>query len=170
MILADMKGRLMVKNDEILDVIDQYLLFLVDSELYGIEALKAQEIVEYASVTKIPAMSSFVKGVTNIRGNIVPVIDLKDRFGLGKTTIGDKTSIVVVNHTKDDDHMQIGVIIDEVYEVETILSTNLKNAPEFGSKIDSRYILSMGKYEKRYIPILNTNTILSLDELSKLFI
>ena len=164
----------MVKDDEILDTNtnaqEQYLLFLVGDELYGVEALKAQEIVEYNSLTKVPMMSSAVKGVTNIRGNIVPVVDLKDRFGLGETAIGDKTSIVVVNYIKDDEHIQIGVIIDEVYEVDKILSTDLRNAPEFGSKIDSKYILSMGKYENSYIPILNTNTILNLDELSKLFV
>ena len=164
----------MVKDDEILDTNtnaqEQYLLFLVGDELYGVEALKAQEIVEYNSLTKVPMMSSAVKGVTNIRGNIVPVVDLKDRFGLGETAIGDKTSIVVVNYIKDDEHIQIGVIIDEVYEVDKILSTDLRNAPEFGSKINSKYILSMGKYENSYIPILNTNTILNLDELSTLFV
>jgi purine-binding chemotaxis protein CheW len=158
--------------DEVLDntstAEDQYLLFLAGGELYAIEALKAQEIVEYISVTKVPMMNSFVKGVTNIRGNIVPVIDLTDRFGLGVTKIGDKTSIVVVNYTKDDETTQIGVMIDEVYEVDRILSTDLRKTPEFGSKVNSRYILNMGKYENRYIPILNTNTILSVDELSKL--
>ena len=161
-------------DDELLDnnstAQDQYLLFLAGDELYAIEALKAQEIVEYISVTKVPMMGTFVKGVTNIRGNIVPVVDLKDRFGLGRTAIGDKTSIVVVNYTKGDEHTQIGVMIDEVYEVDKILSADLRKAPEFGSKINSRYILSMGKYENRYIPILNTNTILNLDELSELFV
>lgn len=164
----------MAKDDVIVDTTttaqDQYLLFLVGGELYGVEALKAQEIVEYVSVTKVPMMRSFVKGVTNIRGNIVPVIDLKDRFGLGETTIEDKTSIVVTNYTKDDEDIQIGVIIDEVYEVDKILQDDLRDAPEFGSKIDARYILNMGKYENNYIPILNTNTILNIDELSQLLI
>jgi len=158
--------------DELLDntttAEDKYLLFLVGGDLYAMEALKAQEIVEYISVTKVPMMDSFIKGVTNIRGNIVPVIDLKDRFGLGETEVGDKTSIVVVNYTKDDETTQIGVMIDEVYEVDRILSTDLREAPEFGSKINARYILNMGKYENRYIPVLNTNAILNVDELSKL--
>jgi len=147
---------------------DQYLLFLVGGVLYGVEALKAQEIVEYSSITKVPMMNSFVKGVTNIRGNIVPVIDLLDRFKLGETKIADKTSIVVINYTKDDEIMPIGIIIDEVYEVDSIEQNNLKKAPEFGSKIDAKYILHMGKYDKEYIAILNTNTILNVDELSQL--
>jgi len=147
---------------------DQYLLFLVGGVLYGVEALKAQEIVEYSNITKVPMMNSFVKGVTNIRGNIVPVIDLLDRFKLGKTVIADKTSIVVINYKKEDEITSIGIIIDEVYEVDNIEVANLKKAPEFGSKIDSKYILHMGKYEKKYIAILNTNTILNLNELSDL--
>ena len=147
---------------------DQYLLFLVGGILYGVEALKAQEIVEYSDVTKVPMMSSFVKGVTNIRGNIIPVIDLLDRFNLGKTEVGDKTSIVVVNNKQGEDMVSIGIIIDEVYEVDSISASNLKKAPEFGSKIKSKFILHMGKYEKEYIAILNTSTILNVDELSKL--
>jgi len=147
---------------------NQYLLFLVGGVLYGVEALKAQEIVEYSSITKVPTMKSFVKGVTNIRGNIVPVIDLLDRFGLGQTSIADKTSIVVVNHEKDEGIMSIGIIIDEVYEVDSIDVEDLTKAPEFGSKIDAKYILHMGKYNKEYIAILNTNTILNIGELSQL--
>ena len=147
---------------------EQYLLFLVGGVLYGVEALKAQEIVEYSSITKVPTLNSFVKGVTNIRGNIVPVIDLLDRFELGKSVIADKTSIVVINYEKDEAMMSIGIIIDEVYEVDSIDVSDLTKAPEFGSKIDAKYILHMGKYNKEYIAILNTKTILNIGELSQL--
>ena len=147
---------------------NQYLLFLVGGVLYAIEALKAQEIVEYSNITKVPTMQSFVKGVTNIRGNIVPVIDLLDRFMLGKTTVKDKTSIVVVTYEKDESVVSIGIIIDEVYEVDSIDVSDLTQAPAFGSKIDSKYILHMGKYNKEYIAILNTKTILNIGELSQL--
>lgn len=153
-----------------IDTQNQYLLFLVGNTLYAIEALKAQEIVEYHEITKVPMMNSYVKGVTNIRGNIVPVIDLLDRFALGKTEVADKTSIVVINYEKDNEIMKIGVMIDEVYEVDNIDIQNIKKAPEFGSKIDTRFILNMGKYEKEYIAILNTDIILNIDELSKLSI
>ena len=149
---------------------NKYLLFLVGGVLYAIEALKASEIVEYSSITKVPMMSSYVKGVTNIRGNIVPVIDLLDRFGLGNTQKSDKTSIVVVNYNKGEMPMQIGIIIDEVYEVDNIDPSDIKKAPEFGSKIHAKFILNMGKYDKKYIPILNTDTILDVDELSKLLV
>jgi len=147
---------------------EQYLLFLAGKVLYAIEALKAQEIVEYSTLTKVPMMNSFVKGVTNIRGNIVPVIDLIDRFNLGTTKIGDKTSIVVTNYRIEDTDVQIGFIIDEVHEVDKIATTDIRKAPEFGAKIDSRFILHMGKYNNEYLAILNTDAILNIDELSQL--
>jgi len=149
---------------------EQYLLFLVDAELYAIEALSAKEIVEYVSVTKVPMVSKFVKGVTNIRGNIVPVIDLQNRFSLGETDIGDKTSIVVINYKQDDTDIHIGVMIDEVYEVDVIEKANLRDKPQFGSKIPTRFIAQMGKYEKNYVPILDMDKILDISELSKLYV
>ena len=165
--MSEGKNRL---NNEASDTQDQYLLFLAGGVLYAVEALKAQEIVEYSSVTKVPMMHPYVKGVTNIRGNIVPVVDLINRFGLGETQIGDKTSIVVINYEKNDQKMEIGMMIDEVYAVDKIPQSNLKKSPEFGSKIEARYILNMGKYNNKYIAILNTDAILNIDELSKLFV
>jgi len=147
---------------------DQYLLFYVGGDIYAIEALTTSEIVEYSRTTKVPVMPSFVKGVTNIRGNIVPVIDLQDRFGLGKSTIDAKSSIVVINYKIEDRVIQIGIIIDEVYEVDDINTNQIKDAPEFGAKIDKRFILRMGKYQGNYLAILNTQTILDVNELSKL--
>ena len=149
---------------------DQYLLFYVGGDIYAIEALTTSEIVEYSQTTKVPVMPSFVKGVTNIRGNIVPVIDLLDRFGLGKSPINAKTSIVVMNYKIDSRVIQIGIIIDEVYEVDDISSQQVKETPEFGAKIDKRFILRMGKYQGNYLAVLNTQTILDVNELSKLAI
>jgi len=144
----------------------QYLLFILDETLYAIGSLRAQEIVEYSQVTKVPMMSPCVKGVTNIRGNIVPVIDLLQRFNLGTTTIGSKTSIIVINHLSQGQEIQMGVIIDEVYEVDDISSIDLKDTPEFGSKVDKKFVQNMGRYNKDYIAILDMEAILDLDELS----
>jgi len=146
----------------------QFLLFLVGSDLYAIEALKTSEIVEYSQITKVPMVASCLKGVTNIRGNIVPTLDLLDRFDLGKTKIDKKTSIVVINHTHNGKSMQMGVIIDEVYEVDDIEESSSREAPEFGSKIDKRFIKKMGKYNGEYIAVLDVEEILDIDELSKI--
>jgi len=147
---------------------NQYLFFYVGGVLYAVEALRANEIVEYSEITKVPMSHSCVRGVTNIRGNIVPVIDLLDRFKLGTTEINAKTSIVVMRHEDASGKMQIGVMIDEVYEVDDIESSNIIEAPTFGSKVDRKFILNMGKYNNEYIPILNVDTILNIDELSQL--
>ncbi len=147
---------------------DQYLLFYVGGDIYAIEAMRTSEIVEYSTITKVPLMSSFVKGVTNIRGDIVPVIDLLDRFGLGKTEVGTKTSIVVLKYIADDITKELGIIIDEVYEVDDIYTDNIKDAPGFGSKIDRKFISHMGKYQGNYIAILDTQSILNVSELSRL--
>lgn len=147
---------------------DQYLLFYVGGDVYAIKALSTSEIVEYSMITKVPLMASYVKGVTNIRGNIVPVIDLLDRFGLGQTQVQPKTSIVVVNYgNHDGTTTQLGIIIDEVYEVDDILQIHIKDAPGFGAKIDKKFISFMGKYEGEYIAILNTQAILDVAELSQ---
>ncbi len=147
---------------------EQYLLFYVGGDVYAIKALATSEIVEYSTITKVPLMPSFVKGVTNIRGNIVPVIDLLDRFKLGKTVIGHKTSIVVINYEAGDATTEIGIIIDEVYEVDDIHAEQIKDAPDFGAKIDKKFISFMGKYQGNYIAILDTQAILNIEELSKL--
>jgi len=152
-----------------MDVQNKYLFFLSGGDMYAIKALIVSEIIEYSNITKVPQMSPFVKGVTNIRGNIVPVIDLLERVGLGTTRINDRTSIIVVNHSEDDEEMQIGIIIDEVYEVDNIFPENIKKAPEFGPKIDTRFILEMGKYRDEYVEILDTQSLLKLDELSKIY-
>jgi purine-binding chemotaxis protein CheW len=147
---------------------NQYLLFYLKGEIYAIKALSTSEIVEYSHITKVPKMHSYVKGVTNIRGNIVPVVDLLDRFGLGISEIGPKSSIVVINYESEDQVTQLGVIIDEVYEVDDIENSNIRNTPEFGSEIDRKFIVSMGKYRGEYIAILNTQAILNAKELATL--
>jgi len=155
-----------IDEDNINNPLNQFLLFLVGGDLYAIEALKTSEIVEYNQITKVPMVTSCVKGVTNIRGNIVPTIDLLDRFGLGETPINRKTSIVVINHEHQNTKMQLGVIIDEVFEVDDIDTDNIKEAPEFGSKIDKKFIQKMGKYNGEYMAILNIKSILNITELS----
>jgi purine-binding chemotaxis protein CheW len=146
----------------------QYLLFLVGGDLYAIEALTTSEIVEYSQVTKVPMMPTFVTGVTNIRGNIVPVIDMLDRFKMGATEIGDKTSVVVINYQDASNEVQMGILIDEVYAVDDIKLDNTKPKPDFGTKFDKKFISKMGKYEGEYIAILDTQAILNVEELSNI--
>ena len=102
----------------------QYFLFISNNDIYAVEALDVIEIVEYQNITKVPMMSNFVKGVTNIRGNIIAVVDLLQRFNLEETKILDKTSLVILRKKHLDKELQIAIIIDEVYEVDNINDGN----------------------------------------------
>jgi len=147
----------------------QYLLFILNNEIYAIEALEVVEIVEYQELTKVPKMQDYVKGVTNIRGNLIPVIDLMSRFGLAnETKIGDKTSLAIIKKKHLDKIVKIAVIVDRVVEVENIPSDYIEPTPMFGTSINREFILAMAKYENEYLPILNIDTILDIDTISKL--
>ena len=145
---------------------NQFFLFLSNQEIYAVEALEVIEIVEYQNITKVPMMSRFVKGVTNVRGNIIAVLDLLDRFGVESATILDKTSLAILKKEHDGKYIQIAIIIDEVYEVDNIPQNDIEETPTFGTKIDKKFIKSMAKYNGEYIPILDIDSILNIDEIS----
>ncbi|MCK4737141.1 MAG: purine-binding chemotaxis protein CheW [Sulfurimonas sp.] len=149
-------------ENELLFVSDakQYFFFKSGGDIYAIDAHSVSEMVEYQALTKVPMMSSYVKGVTNIRGEIIAVVDLLERFELGQTTIGKKTSLVIVN--------KIALIIDEIHEVDTIAEEDIKDTLDFGFKIEQRFIKNMARYNDEYIAILNCDEILNSVEISKI--
>lgn len=149
-------------EDELLTISDekQYFFFKAGGDIYALEAQKVTEMVEYQSITKVPLMKEFVKGVTNIRGSIITVIDLLQRLDLGTSKIDKKTSLVIID--------KIAIIIDEVHEVDTILQENIKDSIDFGFKIKQKFIKNMAMYEDEYIAILNCDELLNIDELSEL--
>lgn len=149
-------------ENELLFVSDakQYFFFKSGGDMYAIDSNSIREMVEYQSLTKVPMMPSYVKGVTNIRGEIIAVVDLLERFELGKTTIGKKTSLVIVD--------KIALIIDEVHEVNTIAEEDIKDTLDFGFKIKQRFIENMARYNDDYIAILNCEEILNSEEISKI--
>jgi len=146
----------------------QYFLFISNGDIYAIEALNVMEIVEYQNITKVPMMNDYVKGVTNIRGNIIAVVDLLQRFGLRETKILDKTSLAILRKKHNDKELQIAIIIDEVYEVDNISDINIETVPSFGTRVDKRFISRMAKYNDEFVPILDIDTILDIDEISEL--
>jgi purine-binding chemotaxis protein CheW len=146
----------------------QYFLFISNNDIYAIEALDVIEIVEYQNITKVPMMSSFVKGVTNIRGNIIAVVDLLQRFELEETKVLDKTSLAILRKKYLDKELQIAIIIDEVYEVDNISDVNIELTPSFGTRVDKKFIKSMAKYNDEFVPILDIDAILDIEEISVL--
>lgn len=150
---TDLDDEMLFDNDE-----KQYFFFKLGGDIYALEAEDVSEMVEYQDFTRVPMMPSYVKGVTNIRGEIITVIDLLDRFDLGKASIEKRTSFVIVN--------KIALIIDEIHEVNSIAEDDIKVSLDFGFKIEQRFIKSMARYEDEYIAILNCGEILNVAEVS----
>ncbi|MCU7836793.1 MAG: chemotaxis protein CheW [gamma proteobacterium symbiont of Taylorina sp.] len=154
------------QNNESSNEKNQYFLFVANKDIYAITALEVIEIVEYQNITKVPMMSDFVSGVTNIRGNLIAVIDLLQRFGIKQTQIYDTTSLVILRKRHFNKELQIAVIIDQVYEVDDISAENIESTPDFGTRIDKYFIKNMAKYNDEYIAVLDIDTVLDIKELS----
>lgn len=147
---------------------DQFLTFYVDKDLYAISVLYIKEIVEYSKVTHVPLMTEEVQGITNIRGNVIPIVDLSIRLGLKQSSeIGKRTSIVIVEKIEDEEAFEVGLIVDEVDKVYHIEEKEYEDAPSFGSHIRKEFIDYMGKIEGRFIAVLQPSTLINIDELSQ---
>jgi purine-binding chemotaxis protein CheW len=144
----------------------QYLTFLLKNEMFGIDVLHIKEIIEYAMVTRVPTMQNFIKGVTNVRGNVVPVIDLCGRLNQGESDIDKKTCIIIVEINVNNENIEIGLIVDSVNQVYDIMPESIEESPSFGAKIRKDFIKQMGKVDDKFIVILNLENILNIDELS----
>ena len=144
----------------------QHLTFIVKNETFAIAVLEIKEIIEYTSITHVPQMYSYLSGVTNVRGNVIPVIDLSDRLGLGKTSDDNKVCIIVETFD-DSETLLIGLIVDAVDQVYPLLPEMREDAPSFGTRIRKDFIQSMAKVNDKIITILNLFTLLDIEELSK---
>ncbi|MDX8400237.1 MAG: chemotaxis protein CheW [Gallionellaceae bacterium] len=147
----------------------QYLTFLLSSEMFAIGILNIKEIIEYGSLTEVPMMPEFIRGVINLRGAVVPVVDLSTRFGRNKTEVSRRTCIVIIEVQADEEAKHdIGVMVDSVSEVLEIPRSEIEPPPAFGAKVRVDFIHGMGKVGGKFVIILNANKVLSVDELSML--
>ena len=146
----------------------QYLTFLLSSEMFAINILNIKEIIEYGNLTEVPMMPGFIRGVINLRGSVVPVVDLSVRFGRNKTEVSRRTCIVIIEVEGEEMRQDIGVMVDSVSEVLEIPLSEIEPAPAFGAKIRVDFIAGMGKVAGKFVIILNANKVLSVDELSML--
>lgn len=146
----------------------QYLTFQLRSEMFAIGILNIKEILEYGMLTSVPMMPEFIRGVINLRGSVVPVVDLSARFGGKSCDIGKRTCIVIVEVTTDDGHQDIGVVVDAVSAVLDIPASDIEPAPAFGARIRADFIDAMGKINGKFVIILNVGKVLSVDELTML--
>ena len=140
----------------------EYLTFTLGAEEYGIDILKVQEIRGYDAVTKIANAPAFIKGVINLRGVIVPIVDLRIKFNLGSLTYDQFTVVIILNIGK----RVMGVVVDGVSDVIQLSSDNLRPSPEFGSILDTRYILGLGTVEERMIIVVDIERLMTSQEMS----
>lgn len=146
----------------------QYLTFLLGGEMYAIKILNVKEIIEYGQLTEIPMMPAFIRGVINLRGAVVPVIDLAARFGEPPTQVARRTCIVIIEINDGDLHQDIGVMVDAVSEVLEISRADIEPPPAFGAKIRTDFIDGMGKVAGKFVILLNIQKVLSIDEMALL--
>ncbi|HSW00944.1 MAG TPA: chemotaxis protein CheW [Sedimentisphaerales bacterium] len=139
----------------------KYLTFALAHEEYGLEILKVQEIIGYMNVTAIPQTPSYVKGVINLRGQVIPVVDLRAKFGMEAVGITDETCLIVVEITRTDRKFSTGIIVDRVQEVLDIAGKDIEEAPEFGASVDTDFILGMGKIGDKVKILLDIDRVLA---------
>ncbi len=152
--------------DDELEQTSQFLTFLLGGDVFAINILNIREILEYSQLTPVPMTPNFIAGVLNLRGSVVPIINLALRFDKADAEITKRTSIVIVEITHEEQKLEIGVIVDIVNEVIEI--PEIEAAPSFGASIRTDFIEGMGKVNDAFTIILNLNHVLSVDELSML--
>lgn len=146
----------------------QYLTFSAKGEMFAIGILNVKEIIEFGAITEIPLMPDFIRGVINLRGAVVPVIDLSTRFGGKRTDIQRRTCIVIIEAHNPDGRQDLGIVVDAVSEVLEILPADIEPPPGFGARIRTDYIAGMGKVAGRFVILLDLRRVLSVDEMAAL--
>jgi len=143
----------------------QFLTFMLGGEIFAIGILSIKEIIEYHSLTEVPMMPPSVRGVINLRGAVVPVMDLLARFGRPSSPTTKKTCIVIVEVQAGDERHVIGVIVDAVNEVLDIGPADIEPPPAFGARIRTDFLQGMGKVKGKFVILLDVDHVLSLDEI-----
>ena len=144
----------------------QYLTFTLDKEVYALEISKVREVLEYSSVTHVPRTPEFMRGVINLRGNVVPIIDLKLKFGMSETVPTIDTCSVIMEVEVDGASVVIGALTDSVREVIELEPRQIEPAPQIGTRLETDFIRGMGKLKDEFVIILDINKIFSKFELA----
>jgi len=147
---------------------DQFLTFVLGAEMFAIDILGIKEIIEYGNLTTVPMMPDFIRGVINLRGAVVPVVDLSARFGRDTSPVTRRTCIVIIEADSAGERHDIGVVVDAVSEVLEIPESEIEPPPSFGANIRADFISGMGKVKDKFVIILNANKVLSVDEMATL--
>jgi len=148
--------------------LNKYLCFVLSDKRYAANILRIKEIMEHMEVTTIPMMPEFLCGVTNLRGKVVPVIDLGKRLGMDAVSIGRRTCIIIMEVLVHGASMDVGIMVDAVNQVADIAPDQIESAPSFGGNLSTEFIEGMGKVGDEFVVLLNIDRLLSLDDLTLL--
>jgi len=152
----------------LLDKEGKYLTFALAHEQYGLEILKVREIIGYMEITALPQMPDYVKGVINLRGQVIPVVDLRAKFGMETTDVTDQTCIIVVEIAQGDRTYNTGMVVDHVQEVLDIAGKDIEETPQFGASVNMDFILGMGKIGNSVKILLAIDKVLATTDLGAL--
>ena len=147
---------------------DQYLTFILAGEEYGVDILRVQEIKGWDSVTHIPNTPSYVRGVINLRGTIVPIIDMRIRFNLEQLEYGPTTVVIVLRVQSDAGDRIMGVVVDGVSDVYNMLEEDIKASPDFGSAVDTAFVKGLATVNEKMVIILDIDHMLNSNELTEM--
>ncbi len=142
----------------------KFLTFLMANEKYGLEILKVREIIGMLDVTSIPTTPAFIRGVINLRGKVIPVVDLRLKFGIEAKEDTERTCIIVVHLSRATQQMTMGIIVDEVSDVLDIDQAQIEPPPSFGADVKTDFILGMGKVDQKVITMLDIDRVLTEQE------
>jgi purine-binding chemotaxis protein CheW len=156
--------------DTVADIVqtDQYLTFTLAEETFAIEIVKVREVIDYVHVTRVPRMPSFLRGVINLRGSVVPVIDLRLILGMSGIEKTIDTCVIIAEVMVGNEALHLGMLADSVQEVIDIDPSQIDPPPKLGSMLDTDYIRGMGKREEGFFIILNIDRVLSGDEMASI--
>lgn len=143
----------------------QYLTFVLGEELFAVDIAKVREVLEFTGVTKVPRTPEFLRGVINLRGNVVPVVDLRLKFGMSRTERTVDTCIVIVEVNLDGESTVLGALADSVQEVLDLEAEQIQPPPRLGMRLKTEFIRGMGRRDDRFIIILDIDQVFSAEEL-----
>jgi purine-binding chemotaxis protein CheW len=145
--------------------VQQHLTFMLGGEMFAMEILSIREIIEYASLTEVPMMPPYIRGVINLRGAVVPVADLLVRFGKPAAPVTKRTCIVIVEIDGPEGRQTVGVVVDAVNEVLDLAAEDVEPPPAFGANIRTDFIRGMGRVRDKFVILLDVNHVMAADEL-----
>lgn len=152
-------------NDDVVKKTSQYLTFRVGDEVFALEVAQVREVLDMITITKVPRSPEFMRGVINVRGSVVPVVDLRLKFGLSKTESSMDTRIIVMDLFLDGENTTIGALADSVNEVMDLDSSQIEPPPKIGMRWRTEFIRGIGKHDGQFIILLDIDRVFTSDEL-----